>query len=188
MATPVRSALQLSHMTKADFYAAMQPGDIAFFEGRYLSSHLIQTFTSSPWSHLGTLELIHDRWFILEAIAEHGVRWSRFEPYIEGYQGNVALARRPCMTDDDRQKELTAGLDVLDDSYNLGECCALAAHRLLSAIPVKPNGHEFICSTLKNFMSQATGNPLFAARYVPTPGEIWTHATVQPVGVYIPGI
>ncbi len=107
--------------------------------------------------------------------------------YVDGYDGELVLARRPVLTEEEIRKARDAGLRVLDDAYDWKQEVSIAGHRLLKCLPVEIPQKEYYCSGLQYFMSLATRYPLQRPGLnYPTPEDVWADPTVVPVCAYSP--
>lgn len=173
--------------TKDGFYRQVQSGDLVFCCGRANISKAIEGVTHSPFSHvlMTWLPPDADAWLTIESTFEHGVHVGQLSAYMDGYDGDLVLARRPMLTAADVRKARDAGLRALDDAYDWRQEVSIAGHRLLHSIPVEIPSQEYYCSGLQYMMSLATGFPLQRpGPNYPTPEDVWTDPTVIPVCAY----
>jgi hypothetical protein len=171
-------------VTKAEFYARLKSGDLLFCCGRTDISRAIEDVTHSAFSHvlMAWLPPDADAWLTIESTLQHGVHIGQMSAYVETYDGELVLARRPVLTEEDLRKARDAGLRVLDDAYDWRQEVSIVGHRLLECIPVEIPKREYYCSGLLYFMSLATRYPLQrpGVNY-PTPEDLWEDPTVVPV-------
>lgn len=157
---------------------------MVFCSGRDAISKAIEEATHSAFSHvLFTWLPAHaGQWLTLEATLARGVHIGKLSDYVDGYDGDLVLARRPAVTDTEKFAELNAGFNVLEDAYDWQQEVSVVAHRLIHALPVvKPKG-EYYCSGLMWFMSLASNWTLQRpGPELPTPEDNWTDPSVVPV-------
>lgn len=171
-------------VTRSEFYDRVHSGDLVFCAGRAGISKAIEHATHSPFSHvlMAWLPPDSDRWLTIESTFHRGVHIGQLSSYVESYDGDLILARRPVLTQKDLRKGRDAGLQVLDDSYDWRQEVSVIGHRLIKRIPVEIPKKEFFCSGLQYLMSLATAYPLQRpGPNYPTPEDIWTDPTVVPV-------
>lgn len=178
------AASGIKQVTEAELYTQIRPGDYLFCAGRTAIDGAIQGLTKSPWSHILMMWLAgpRSRWLTLEATFTKGVHVGLLDDYINGYVGDLVVARRPVLSDSMLFDELNCGLSLLDDGYDWQQEVSIASRKLLKQLPlIEPKG-ELYCSGLQYAMSLATPYPLQrpAASY-PTPEDNWTDPTVEPV-------
>lgn len=175
----------LTRVTKGEFYERIRPGDLIFCSGREAVSQAIQRETHSPWSHVlmaWTPGGWAAQWLTLEATFGRGVHVGLLADYVDGYDGDVALARRSVLTQAMVQAELARGFSLLDDGYDWQQEMSIAARKLVKALPLLQPKQEMYCSGLQYAMSLATPYPLQRPlANFPTPEDNWTDATVVPV-------
>jgi hypothetical protein len=169
---------------KDSFYAELRWGDMLFCSGREPVSKTIEDVTDSPFSHVlfAWLPSHAGQWLTLEATLARGVHVGKLSDYVDGYDGDLVLARRPAVTDTEKFAELNAGFSVLEDAYDWQQEVSVVAHKLIRALPVvKPKG-EYYCSGLMWLMSLASNWPLqMPGPELPTPEDNWTDPSVVPV-------
>lgn len=188
MATHISSAdmAEITPATKAEFYCNLQSGDLVFCCGQAGVSEAIEGVTHSPFSHvlMVWLPADTDTWLTIESTFQQGVHIGRLAAYVDGYDGDLVLARRPVMTQEEIRKARTAGLGVLGDPYDWKQEVSVVGHRLLKCIPIEIPQREYYCSGLLYLMSLATKYPLQRpGQNYPTPEDLWTDPTVIPVCV-----
>jgi hypothetical protein len=170
--------------TKAEFIGSVQSGDLVFCCGTADISKAIEDLTHSPFSHvlMAWLPPDSDEWLTIESTFHHGVHVGQLSAYVDGYDGDLVLARRPVLTEEDIRKARDAGLQVLDDAYDWRQEVSIVGHRLLKCLPVEIPKREYYCSGLQYFMSLATKYPLRRpGENYPTPEDVWEDASVVPV-------
>jgi len=171
-------------VTKAEFYRNVKSGDLVFCCGRADISRAIEDLTHSPFSHvlMAWLPPDADAWLTIESTLQHGVHVGQLAAYLDDYDGDLVLARRPVLTEEEIRKARDAGLRVLDDAYDWKQEVSVVGHRLLKCIPVEIPKGEYYCSGLQYLMSLATRYPLRRpGPNYPTPEDVWGDPTVVPV-------
>lgn len=166
------------------FLRAARTGDLLFCSGRNLIDKVIEGETDSPWSHvlMCWTTPAAGRWLTLEATFERGVHVGLLSDYIDRYDGDVVLARRPTLTESMIDAELARGFSLLDDTYDWQQEVSIAARKLCRALPLIEPQHELYCSGLQYVMSLATPHPLRRPdANMPTPEDLWCDPTVEPV-------
>jgi hypothetical protein len=175
---------EVPEVTKAEFYAKLRSGDLVFCCGRAEISKVIESVTDSVFSHvlMAWLPPDSDAWLTIESTFQHGVHVGQLSSYVDGYEGDLVLARRPVLGEQDVRKARDAGLRVLDDAYDWKQEVSIVGHKLLACIPVEIPEREYYCSGLQYWMSLATSYPLRrpGVNY-PTPEDLWVDPTVVPV-------
>ena len=174
----------IARVTKADFYEQLRWGDLLFCSGRAPVSRAIEDFTHSPFSHVlfCWLPAHAGQWLTLEATLARGVHVGKLRDYVDAYDGDLALARRPAVGDMQKFDELNAGFDVLEDGYDWEQEVTMVGHKLLKLLPVAHPKGEYYCSGLMYVMSLASRSPLqFPGPELPTPEQNWTDPSVEPV-------
>ena len=187
MAAHIRSIAEsrIKRVTRGELYQQIRPGDLLFCSGRESISRCIEDATASPWSHVLMAWLPAawcSQWLTLEATFEKGVHIGLLTDYVDSYDGDIALANRPCLSSQMIQSALDRGVSLLDDSYDWQQEVSIAARKLIRSLPLIQPKKELYCSGLQYAMSLATPHPLQRplASY-PTPEDNWTDPTVQPV-------
>ena len=175
---------QIARVAKAEFLAETRSGDLVFCCGRAAVSKAIEDVTHSIFSHvlMTWLPPDADAWLTIESTFEHGVHVGLLSAYVEDYDGDLVLARRPVLDAAEIRKARDAGLRVLDDAYDWRQEVCIVGHRLLKSIPVEIPKREYFCSGLLYWMSLATAFPLRrpGVNY-PTPEDLWVDPTVVAV-------
>lgn len=189
MAAHVQSVAgsSIRRVTKAEFYKELRPGDLLFCSGRELISKAIEGLTSSPWSHVLMCWLPGSwasEWLTLEATFQRGVHVGRLADYVERYNGDLLIARRPSVSSLDIYRELNCGLSLVGEGYDWAQEFSIACRKLCPSLPLIEPAKELYCSGLQYVMSLAGSRPLQrpAASY-PTPEDNWTDPTVEAVCV-----
>ena len=169
---------------KAGFYAALEWGDLVFCSGREAVGIGIEKITHSPFSHvlMAWLPAHASQWLTIEATLTRGVHVGKLSDYVDGYDGILALARRPALNEAEKIAELNAGFAVLEDPYDWQQEVSMVAHKLIRALPVDRPKKEYYCSGLQWWMSKATPYPLqMPGLNLPTPEDNWTDPTVEAI-------
>lgn len=172
----------LPKVSKEVFYSKLQGGDLIFCSGRASISKGIEFVTSSPFSHvLMTWTTGYaGQWLTLESTIDKGVHVGLLSDYVDGYNGDLVLARRPLLSLTDIMQEVKAGLTALDDTYDWRQEVSIVGHKLIKALPIVEPKKEYYCSGLQYFMSLATKYPLKKpGPNYPTPEDNYTDSTVQ---------
>lgn len=178
------AASGIERVTKGEFYQRIRPGDPLFCWGHAEISKVIRELTGGP-SHVLMAWLPGNwasEWLTLEATIDRGVHVGRLADYVDSYDGEIVLARRPVLTQLDVYNELNRGLSLLDDGYDWKQEVSIACRKLVKSLPLLQPKNELYCSGLQYAMSLATKYPLQRplASY-PTPEDNWTDPTVEPV-------
>lgn len=139
----------------SDFRNKLQSGDLFFASGNYLISKLIQTFTNSPFSHIGIVFPIKslDRVLLLESVEDFGVRFAPLSKYFtdysngKPYSGIIVIARVENLDKEKIEEIAKFGIDELTRKYDNEEI-----GRIVSRIALKKGkkvrDREYICSEL----------------------------------------
>ncbi|MGH9616436.1 MAG: hypothetical protein ACRD28_06800 [Acidobacteriaceae bacterium] len=144
----------------------------------------IERITRSPFSHvlMAWLPGAATQWLTIEATFNRGVHVGKLSDYVDGYDGDLVMARRPILTSSDKTAALNAGFSVLEDAYDWRQEVTIAAHKLIHALPIEIPQREYYCSGLQYFMSLATPYPLRRpGPNYPTPEDLWVDPTVTPI-------
>lgn len=176
-------------VSKGEFYERIRPGDQLYCSGSAPESEAIKALTGSPWSHVlmcwlpgGWIAGLPCPWLTLEATFGRGVHVGLLADYVDRYDGDLVLARRPRLTQQWIEAELNRGLTLLDDRYDWQQEISIAARKLIKSLPLLQPKNELYCSGLQYAMSVATPYPLKRpAASMPTPEDNWTDPTVEPV-------
>jgi hypothetical protein len=163
MATHIKSVAgsELPKVSKADLYSTLLVGDLVFCSGQADISKGIEGVTSSPFSHVLKVWLpwpTCPEWLTLESTDDKGVHVGRFGDYVDTYDGNLVLARRPALTQAQILQELNTGFALLDDKYDFIEEGSMAVRKLklFSKLPdIKP-AKELFCSGLQQAIAENT--------------------------------
>lgn len=169
---------------KASFYEQLEWGDLIFCCGQERISKEIEAITRSPFSHvlMAWLPGGATQWLTLESTFHRGVHVGRLSDYVDAYDGDLVMTRRPVLTSAEKMSALNVGLSVLGDAYDWQQEVSLAAHELIHALPIDRPQKEFYCSGLQYFMSLATPYPLRRpGENYPTPEDVWVDPTVIPI-------
>ena len=168
----------------AGFLAACKTGDFVFCQGKYLESRGIEAETGSCLSHVLTVwrdDWITD-WLTLEATIDRGVHVGLLSDYVNKYDGDLVLCRREVLSEEQIWRGIDAGLQLLDDKYDVTEEIQMAAHKLLPFLRVDAGRKTLFCSAYEQRMSVGTGIPLvWTGAGDPTPEDNWRDPTVWPV-------
>lgn len=174
----------IRQVDKSDFYDQLEWGDLIFCSGQESISKEIEAITRSPFSHvlMAWLPGGATQWLTLESTFHRGVHVGKLSDYVDDYDGDLVMTRRPVLTAAEKMSALNVGLRVLEDGYDWRQEVSIAAHSLIHALPIERPQKEFYCSGLQYFMSLATPYPLRrpGANY-PTPEDLWIDPTVTPI-------
>ncbi len=186
MATHIQSVVtsDLRMASKNEFYRCYRGADLILCSGRDAVSIGIEKMANSLFSHvlMACLPAQANQWLTLEATLNRGVHVGKLSDYMDGYNGDLVLARRPLLTDAEKIAELNAGFNVLEDSYDWRQEVTIVAHRLIKALPIDQPKKEYYCSGLMYLMSCSASHPLQKPGInLPTPEDNYTDATVVPV-------
>ena len=106
----------------------------------------------------------------------------KLSDYVDAYDGDLVITRRPVLTTAEKMSALNVGLSVLEDAYDWRQEVSIAAHSLVHALPIERPQKEYYCSGLQYFMSLATSHPLRRpGTNYPTPEDLWMDPTVIPI-------
>jgi hypothetical protein len=169
---------------KQSFYHELEWGDLIFCCGMEPISKGIEQVTHSPFSHvlMAWLPSGATQWLTLESTFNKGVHVGKLSDYVDTYDGDLVMARRPVLTASEKVAALNAGFSVLEDAYDWQQEVTIAAHKLIRALPIDTPKKEYYCSGLQYFMSLATPYPLQRpGPNYPTPEDLWTDPTVTPI-------
>lgn len=111
-------------------------------------SHVLMIWVP-PWS---------TQWLTLESTAQRGVHVGKFEDYVDGYNGDLVLCRRPSLTQPQIFEQLNIGFSLLDDRYDFIEEASIAVRKLgiLSKLPAIKPKNQLYCSGLIQAISVST--------------------------------
>jgi hypothetical protein len=169
---------------KQGFYRELEWGDLIFCCGMEPVSKGIEQVTHSPFSHVLMVWLPSGatQWLTLESTFNKGVHVGKLSDYVDTYDGDLVMARRPALTASEKMAALNAGFNVLEDAYDWQQEVAIVAHKLVKAFPVQKPKKEYYCSGLQWLMSTATPYPLqMPGPNLPTPEDNWTDPSVIPI-------
>lgn len=181
----------IQKVTKDEFYHLARSGDLVFCQGAEVISHVIESETQSPFSHVLQLWLPEDsdEWLTLESTIQHGVHVGKFSEYIDKYNGDLVLTGRTELTELQKRAIRNKFLSILDDGYDWLSEVGQAAHKLLACVPVDVPKAEYYCSGSQWYASTAImpslqrPNPL----WFPTPEDNWTDSSIEPVCALLKG-
>jgi hypothetical protein len=181
MAQNITSVSELTQVSATDFLAQAQSGDLLFCAGKDVIDDAIDAVTSSIWSHVAIIWYLEDvqEWVVLEATATHGVSFSTLQSYLDDYDGGIALAHRPVLTEDDKILALKTGIQVLDEPYGYLQIGEFLLKKFFSMVKVSDSDKAMVCSALVQYEYSKTEHPL-QVDGTPTPQQVWTEATVEP--------
>lgn len=174
----------IRQVDRLEFYEEMEWGDLIFCCGREAISKEIECITDSPFSHvlMAWLPGGATQWLTLESTFHRGVHIGRLSDYVDAYDGDLVMARRPVLTAAEKMSALNVGLSALGDAYDWQQEISIAAHKLIRSLPIDRPKKEFYCSGLQYVMSLATPYPLQRpGPSYPTPEDLWTDPTVIPI-------
>ena len=173
----------LTKVTASEFLSELKQGDLVFCSGQEVLSKGIELVTGSPFSHVLMVWRPWDssEWLTLESTDNKGVHLGIFADYVNSYNGNLVLGRRPSLTDSQITQQLNTGFTLLDYSYDYAEEGSIVARKLLRFLPVIKPKKELYCSGLQ----QAIGmNTIPFKTYGPdwdTPEQIFIDDSVESV-------
>jgi len=176
----------VTQVSKADFYSSLVWGDLLFCQGNYAISKGIEQITKSPLSHvlMVWLPFPSSEWLTLEATSDKGVHIGRVADYVDKYNGDLILCRRPQLTVDQKLKALKFGFALLDDKYDARQEAKIVAHKLCHLYPVDASKNEYFCSGLMQQLGIYELAP-FKTASIPgemdTPEDIFTDPSVEAV-------
>lgn len=178
-------------VTKAAFYKVLRSGDLLFVSGRAAASRGIEDETKSPWSHVARVWLPQDSdvWVVQQATIDRDVAIGPLAYYADGNDGDIVLARRPCLTDADQRAITDRMMGVLGEAYDWQDEVKIVASKLLPLLKFKPISNEEYCSGYVQYGSQAVpGKELqHPETYAPTPEDNWTDPSVFPACALLAG-
>lgn len=111
------AASTIQKVTKAQFYTLMRPGDLVFCWNRAAISLGIEKFTGGP-SHVlrvWTADWARE-WLTCEATIDQGVHYGRFSDYMDRYNGDLVLCRRPILTPQQRDQEMRNSVALIGEA------------------------------------------------------------------------
>ncbi|MEY4517213.1 MAG: hypothetical protein RL180_1559 [Pseudomonadota bacterium] len=184
----------LENLAVEDYVHTLRPqlrtGDLLFASGNYRFSQTIQKVTSSPWSHVGLIVLMHDRVLLLESNELVGVRLIPLSRYLHDfddgkpYDGMVVLARRDDMNEQQAIAAVGAGVDELTRPYNHTEIVQIVYRVAKNEIREhSEHPHAYICSELVHYCLDRAKLPVDVdARGFISPDNVWKHPQVALLG------
>jgi hypothetical protein len=179
-------------VSKADFIAALQPGDAVYCWGNERISKIIEKVAGGP-SHV--LTAWHPwpsaPWLTLEATfpdlsneGDSGVHTGLLlQDYINGYDGNLVLTRRPVVTPEQILAELNTGLAELGLSYNWKTEVSIAARKVIPFLKPIEENRQLFCSGLRQKMCLLTVPYDVPGPDPATPEQCYTDASTEAVCV-----
>ena len=180
---------QLPRLEKDEFYASIYGGDLLFCAAASGIGKVIEEETHSPFSHVGmcwTTPWLAE-WMFLEAVFPQGVRLSKLADYIDGYDGDLVLARRPTLTQAQIETELSTGFYLVGEAYDWIEEVSIAVRKikLFSWLPdIKPSKEKY-CSALIQADALKTIPYKVPGPDWATPEQIYTDPSVEAVGTLL---
>lgn len=175
----------LPKATKEQFYASLQGGDLIFCSAKGGLGEIVEDETKSCLSHVGmcwTTPWLTE-WMFLESVFPQGVRLSKLSHYIDQYNGDLILARRPALTNAQIQTELNTGFYLVGEAYDWIEEVSIAVRRIkmFSWLPdIKPK-HELYCSALMQMDALKTIPYQTYGKDWNTPEQIYTDPSVEAI-------
>jgi hypothetical protein len=148
---------------KATLYSMCKGGDLVFCWGSARISKAIEAVAGGP-SHVLMIWTPWPGapWMTLEATfpsateSKSGVHLGLFSDYVDGYDGDLVLCRRPGLTQQQILDELNVGFTLLDDNYDWQEEVSIAARKLIPFAPVIKPKNELYCSGLQEAIAVNT--------------------------------
>lgn len=169
---------------REEFYRRARSGDLVFCSGKERISKIIEGETRSPFSHVLQLWLPTEAsvWLTLESTIDRGVHVGLFSEYINKYDGDLVLARRPALNQAAIANIRNKMLGVIGDAYDWKQEVTIAGHNLWKEIPIEIPKNEYFCSGYQYYGSLAAVPYLQRPNVnFPTPEDNWTDPTVVPV-------
>jgi hypothetical protein len=145
-------------VSKQAFLAGVKQGDLVFCSGQAALSKGIEDVTKSPFSHVLMVwrPWESSSWLTLESTDDKGVHVGMFSDYVNSYDGDLVLTRRPALTPGQIAAQLNVGFTLLDDTYDYAEEGSIVARKLLKFLPdIKPK-KELYCSGLQQAVALHT--------------------------------
>lgn len=177
-------------VSKAEFIAALQPGDAVYCWGAAAISKAIEKVAGGP-SHVLTAWLPWQSapWLTLEATfpdlsneGDSGVHAGLLlQNYINAYDGNLVLTRRPLVTPSQVEVELNTGLLELGLSYNWKTEVSIAARKVLPFLPPIEDNRQLYCSGLRQKMCLQTVPYDVPGPDPATPEQCYTDSSTEAV-------
>jgi hypothetical protein len=198
MALPMNFATTaIPKVSKAAFDAALQPGDAIYCWGTEEISKLIEGIAGGP-SHVLTIwrpGWPGSQWLTLEStfpdpshISKSGVHVGMLYDYLTNYPGNLVLTRRPSVTQEQIDLELTTGLGLLDDNYNWQTEVSVAARKLIPWLPLIQERNELYCSGLREVMCAKTVPYQKCGPYPNTPEQDFQDSSTEAICILMQGV
>lgn len=154
----VRSS-SIPAVDKQTLYSQCRGGDLVFCWGAEPISKAIECVAGGP-SHVLMIWVPpwSTQWLTLESTAQRGVHVGKFEDYVDGYNGDLVLCRRPSLTQPQIFEQLNIGFSLLDDRYDFIEEASIAVRKLgiLSKLPAIKPKNQLYCSGLIQAISVST--------------------------------
>lgn len=169
---------------KSEFYSNCQPGDLVFCWGREPISREIEELAGGP-SHVLIIWTTSwaKQWLTLESTFECGVHIGLFANYVDGYNGDLVLCRRPQLSTAQIEDVLATELALIGEGYDWIEELSIAARklRMFSKLPPIKPARELYCSGLQQ--AGALNILPFSAKSVDwlTPQEEFTDDSVEAI-------
>jgi hypothetical protein len=183
-------------VSKAQFIAALQPGDAVYLWGMEAISKVIEALAGGP-SHVLTVWLPGwpgAQWLTIEStfpdvyhISKSGVHVGMLYDYLTAYPGNMVLTRRSIVTPEQVNLELTTGLGMLDDNYNWQTEVSVAARKLIPWLPLIQEKNELYCSGLREVMASKTVPYQKCGPYPNTPEQCFQDSTTEAICILMQG-
>ncbi len=149
--------LQEPIISYSDIRNNLKTGQLVFCSGKYMFSGIIQTLTSSVWSHVGIIykDETLDRVLLLEAEPYVGIRLIPLSNYLKDYKGRkkpykghlfIADFIEP-IAQENLNRAISFGLDELTRPYDNREILRIL-FRILFKVGKKEKNRNYICSEL----------------------------------------
>lgn len=171
----------------AELRNRLHSGDLFFASGDYLISNAIQSFTKSPWSHVGIVFRLDkiDRVLLLESVEDIGVRLVPLSKYLsdyadgKAYKGRCVLARSSATNKETVAALAKFGIDELTRPYDKDEIARIIA-RIALGRGKRARDREYICSELVHECFARAGKTFtYDERGFVSPENIWRDDTVS---------
>ena len=185
-----RQIRALAVVPYAELRNRLRSGDLFFASGDYLISNAIQSFTKSPWSHVGIVFRLDkiDRVLLLESVEDMGVRLVPLSKYLsdyadgKAYKGRCVLARSSATSKETVAVLAKFGIDELTRPYDKDEIARIIA-RIALGRGKRARDREYICSELvQECFARAGKTFTYDERGFVSPENIWRDDTVSLVG------
>lgn len=181
------AALPVPFVSKNEFYSRARTGDLVLCSGSAEISKIIEGEIKSPFSHVIQLWLQNPVWLTIESTFDKGTHVGLFRNYMDSYEGTLVLCKRPCLSPTDIINIRTRLLEALGDDYDWLEEVSIAAHNIVSALPILIPKKEYYCSGYQYYGSLAASPALQRpGKEMPTPEDVWTDKTVVADCAYKP--